>query len=114
MNCIDFKNTFELINLTNNIKIMSAKKVTPPSTHKEAAHPNFENNVLFSKENYKWMLIGLIVMTIGFFLMAGGKSPDPNVFNDNQIYSFRRITLAPLLIVGGLVIEIFAIIKKPK
>lgn len=93
---------------------MSAKKIIPPSTHKEAAHPNSENNVLFSKENYKWMLIGLVVMTIGFFLMAGGKSPDPNVFNDSQIYSFRRITLAPLLIVGGLVIEIFAIIKKPK
>lgn len=93
---------------------MSAKKVTSPSSHKEPAHASSQENVLFSKENYKWMLIGVIVMTIGFFLMAGGKSPDPNVFNDNQIYSFRRITLAPLLIVGGLVIEIFAIIKKPK
>lgn len=93
---------------------MSAKKVTPTSSHKEVAHQSSEEHNLFSKENYKWMLIGLIVMTIGFFLMAGGKSPDPNVFNDNQIYSFRRITLAPILIVGGLVIEIFAIIKKPK
>jgi len=93
---------------------MSAKKVTPSSSRKEVAHPTSEESALFSKENYKWMLIGLVVMTIGFFLMAGGKSPDPNVFNDNQIYSFRRITLAPLLIVGGLVIEIFAIIKKPK
>ena len=93
---------------------MSAKKVIPSSSHKEVAHASSEENVLFSKENYKWMLIGLVVMAIGFFLMAGGKSPDPNVFNDNQIYSFRRITLAPLLIVGGLVIEIFAIIKKPK
>ena len=93
---------------------MSAKKVTPPSSHKQVAHPTSEGNVLFSKENYKWMLIGVVVMTIGFFLMAGGKSPDPNVFNDSEIYSFRRITLAQLLIVGGLVIEIFAIIKKPK
>ena len=93
---------------------MSTKKVTPTSSHKEIAHPTSEENILFSKENYKWMLIGLIVMALGFFLMAGGKSPDPNVFNDNQIYSFRRITLAPILIVGGLVIEIFAIIKKPK
>jgi hypothetical protein len=71
-------------------------------------------NQLFGKENFKWMLIGLIVLALGFILMAGGKSPDPKVFNDNEVYSFRRITLAPILIVGGLIIEIFAIMKKPK
>jgi FtsH-binding integral membrane protein len=76
--------------------------------------PLEEQSTLFTRENYKWMLIGLVVMAIGFFLMAGGKSTDPNVFNDNEIYSFRRITLAPILIVAGLVIEIFAIIKKQK
>lgn len=73
-----------------------------------------EGNNLFSRENYKWMLIGLAVMAIGFFLMAGGKSNNPNVFNDNEIYSPVRITIAPILIVAGLVIEIFAIMKKPK
>lgn len=93
---------------------MSAKKINTPLSHKDAANASSEDNALFSKENYKWMLIGLIVMAIGFFLMAGGKSADPNVFNDSEIYSFRRITLAPFLIVGGLVIEIVAIIKKPK
>lgn len=93
---------------------MSAKKINTPLSHKDAAHASSEDTALFSKENYKWMLIGLIVMAIGFFLMAGGKSADPNVFNDSEIYSFRRITLAPFLIVGGLVIEIVAIIKKPK
>jgi hypothetical protein len=46
--------------------------------------------------------------------MAGGKSSDPKVFNDHEIYSFRRITLAPILIVAGLVVEIFAILKKHK
>lgn len=92
----------------------TAKKVASSASKKEIAHQSSEENVLFSKENYKWMVIGLIIMTIGFFLMAGGKSADPNVFNDNQIYSFRRITLAPILIVGGLVVEIFAIIKKSK
>ncbi len=92
----------------------TAKKITPANSRKEVIHPVAEETHLFTKENYKWMLIGLVVMAIGFFLMAGGKSTDPNVFNDNQIYSFRRITLAPILIVGGLVIEIFAIIKKPK
>jgi hypothetical protein len=60
------------------------------------------------------MAIGLVVMAIGFFLMAGGKSTNPNVFNDNEIYSFRRITLAPILIVAGLLVEIYAIMKKQK
>ena len=89
------------------------KKVTPSVSHKNI-HPSPEESVLFTKDNYKWMLIGAVVLTLGFFLMAGGKSPDPNVFNDAAIYSFRRITLAPILIVGGFIIEIYAIIKKQK
>ena len=92
----------------------SPKKVIPSASNKEISHQPAEANPLFTKENYKWMLIGLVIMGIGFFLMAGGKSADPNVFNDNEIYSFRRITLAPILIVGGLIVEIFAIIKKQK
>ena len=71
-------------------------------------------NTLFNKENYKWMLIGLVVMAIGFFLMAGGKSSDPNVFQDKDVYSTTRITIAPILIIAGLLIEIYAIMKKPK
>ena len=73
-----------------------------------------EENVLFTKDNYKWMLIGLIVIAIGMLLMVGGKSPDPNVFNADEIYGFRRITLAPILVVLGLVIEVYAIMKKQK
>ena len=73
-----------------------------------------EVNVLFTKDNYKWMLIGLVVIALGMILMAGGKSPDPNVFNESEIYGFRRITLAPILIVAGLVIEVYAIMKKQK
>jgi hypothetical protein len=60
------------------------------------------------------MLIGLVTIVIGLILMAGGKSTDPNVFNENEVYSFRRITLAPFLIVAGLLIEVFAIMKKCK
>ena len=71
-------------------------------------------NALFGKENYKWMLIGLVVLAIGFFLMAGGKSSNPNVFQDKDVYSTTRITIAPILIIAGLIIEIFAIMKKPK
>ena len=71
-------------------------------------------NSLFTKDNYIWMAAGLLVMALGFILMSGGKSPDPKVFNDSDVYSTTRITIAPLLIVAGLIIEIFAIMKKPK
>jgi hypothetical protein len=69
---------------------------------------------LFTKENYLWMGIGGVVMLLGLLLMAGGKSSDPNVFDTNEVYSFRRITIAPILIVAGLMIEVYAIMKKPK
>ncbi len=69
---------------------------------------------LFTKDNYIWMLAGIVVMALGFFLMAGGKSADPKQFNDSEIYSTTRITIAPILIMAGFVIEIFAIMKKPK
>jgi len=69
---------------------------------------------LFGRENYMWMLIGAAVLALGFFLMSGGKSADPNVFDENEIYSTVRITIAPLLIIAGFVIEIFAIMRKPK
>jgi hypothetical protein len=69
---------------------------------------------LFEKENYRWMTIGLAVIILGLLLMIGGKSKDPNVFNPSEVYSFRRITVAPILILGGLVLEIVGIFKKPK
>jgi hypothetical protein len=69
---------------------------------------------IFEKENLILMLAGAAVMILGFLLMAGGKSADPNVFNPNEVYSPRRITIAPILILAGLVIEIFAIFRNPK
>jgi hypothetical protein len=72
------------------------------------------SNQLFDKGNYMWMLIGLAVLALGFFLMAGGKSADPKVFNANEVYSTTRITIAPMLIIAGFIIEIFAIMKKSK
>ena len=73
-----------------------------------------KQDTLFTKDNYLWMAIGGVVMLVGLFLMMGGKSADPNVFNKDEVYSTRRITVAPLLIVIGLLIEIYAIMKKPK
>ena len=69
---------------------------------------------LFTKENYKWMAIGAIVVALGMFLMAGGKTPDPNQFDYKLVYSTTRITIAPILILAGLMIEIYAIFKRPK
>lgn len=69
---------------------------------------------IFNKENYKWMLLGILVIALGMLLMAGGKNTDPSVFDRSKVYSATRITIAPLLILAGLVIEIFAIFRKPK
>lgn len=65
------------------------------------------------KENYKLMAIGFAVIILGFILMAGGGSDDPNVFSED-IFSFRRITLAPIVLLLGFAFEIYAIMKKPK
>lgn len=86
----------------------------PSTTPKQISSDLSEDEKLFTKDNYKWMAIGLIFVILGFVLMAGGKSADPNVFNENEIYGFQRITLAPIVLVLGLVIEIYAIMKKKK
>jgi hypothetical protein len=66
------------------------------------------------KENYYLLLVGLAIIVIGFLLMTGGKSPDPKVFDSKDIFSFRRITLAPVIVLFGFLFEIWAIMKKPK
>ena len=67
----------------------------------------------FGKENYIIMLVGLAVIFVGFILMSGGGSQDPKIW-DPSIFSFRRITLAPILVIAGFVIEVYAILKKSK
>ncbi len=65
------------------------------------------------KENYRYIIIGAAMILLGYILMAGGKSDDPKVFNPD-VFSFRRITFAPMLILAGFVLEIWAIMRKPK
>ena len=72
---------------------------------------NKKNKLLFGKRNYKYMIIGLFFIAMGFILMSGGGSDDPNIFNE-EIYSFRRIRLAPILVVTGFIIEVYAILTK--
>jgi hypothetical protein len=69
---------------------------------------------LFTKDNYLWMGIGAAIIILGMFLMSGGKNVDPKVFDNNVVYSFTRVTVAPILIILGLLVEIFAIFKKSK
>lgn len=68
---------------------------------------------LFDKVNYKILLIGIAVIAVGFILMSGGGSDDPKVFSE-EIFNFRRIRLAPTLVLAGFGVVIFAILKNPK
>lgn len=72
-----------------------------------------KKKLLFGKRNYKFMLIGIFFVALGFILMSGGGSEDPNIFNE-EIYSFRRIRLAPMLVILGFIIEVYAILTKPE
>ena len=80
--------------------------------HKETTQEK-QASFIFGKRNYKFMFIGLGLIALGFILMVGGGSDDPNVWND-AIFNFRRIRLAPMLILLGLLVEIYAIMSKPE
>lgn len=69
---------------------------------------------IFDRTNYIIMIAGIVVILLGFALMSGGATTDPNVFPKEELYSFRRITLAPLVVMLGFGIEVFAILKRPK
>lgn len=88
------------------------KQKTTLTAEKKAVHHT--TGSFFEKENFMWMLGGAIVMIIGFLLMAGGHSDNPNVFDPNEVYSTTRITIAPIVILAGLTLEIFAIFRDPK
>ncbi len=81
--------------------------------NKKKVSQNSKNEFLFSKRNYQIMAIGVGVIALGFILMAGGGSDDPKVFNE-AIYSFRRIRLAPTLVLIGFAIEVYAVLYKEK
>ena len=79
-----------------------SKKATKPQT-----------DFAFGRINYVLMLAGIGLILLGFMLMSGGKSEDPDVFNP-EIFSFRRITLAPIVVMAGFILNIYAIVKKAK
>lgn len=79
-----------------------------------------ENNFYFGKANFKWMLIGLACIVVGYLLMMGADAnttsegvKDPNYWNES-IFSIRRIRIAPMLVIAGFIIQIYAILKREK
>ena len=94
------KNTNEKISSTSTVKSTVAKD---PIINTSA--------FAFGRENYVLLGISAIVLIIGYMLMAGGKPTDPSIFNE-EVFSFRRITLAPIVVIIGYVIGVYAIVKK--
>lgn len=75
---------------------------------------NTANSFALSKENYKLLIIGFAIIVVGFLLMTGGAADSPDEFHADEVFSFRRITLGPLVVLAGFIFEIYAIMKKPK
>jgi hypothetical protein len=96
------------------VRPVAATPPPPVRRPMKAQQVKKEYTFLFDKENYIWMAAGMALIFIGFMLMSGGRSADPTKFNYDEIYSFRRITLAPIVILLGFVMEMYAIMKKPK
>ena len=95
-------------------KSNKAKSKPSPKTSKVGSTTKSstgESQMLYGKTNFMYMGIGVFLIALGMMLMSGGGMDDPNVWDESIIYSFRRITLAPILIVAGLVVEVIAIFK---
>jgi len=88
-------------------------KEKPKSTTKAAPTAPEKATFAFGKENYKMMIIGVVIVAIGMLLMVGGASDDPSKMSE-EIFDFRRLTLAPIVIIGGYVVVLLSIIKKSK
>lgn len=82
------------------------------TTEKNTPQPQPQQGFVFGKKNYVFMFIGLAVIALGFILMSGGGSDDPNVFNE-AVFSTRRIHIAPMVVILGFAIEIYAILLNP-
>lgn len=102
----------------NKAPIKKAKKPTAQKTatkaikYTAAAPKAADATFIFGKINYMYMLAGAACLLIGLVLMSGGQMPDADTWDNSIIYSFRRITLAPMLMIVGLILEIMAIFKK--
>ena len=90
----------------------SATAATPIDDNAGAKIRVEEDDLIFGKATFVWIGIGVALMALGMILMAGGSMPSPDVWDEDLIYSFRRITLAPIVIIAGLGVITYAILKK--
>ena len=81
------------------------------NTPRESIQKAKESNLVFGKETYKWLGIGIALVFIGMLLMIGGFNENPNVFDESELYSIRRTFIAPVVILSGLVVNIYALFK---
>lgn len=102
--------------VVTNTKVEGKKKIKlqPTSSRLKStgSTAKMQHDFIFDRKNYMLMLTGIALMAIGFLLMLGGSMPSPDVWEPERIYSFRRITLAPMFILAGLGLEVYAIFKK--
>ena len=89
-----------------------ASKLRPNAAPAAASAPERTGALVFGRDTYLWLGGGFLLVVLGFLLMTGGRGDDPTVFDESVIYSFRRITLAPLVILCGLGVTTYAIFKK--
>lgn len=100
--------------MPQNIKKMAQNKVKPGETAAPLKSPTQDNSavLLFGKKNYIYLIAGIFLIFVGFILMSGGSMPSPDVWDESLIYSFRRITLAPIVLIAGLIVSGMAIFVK--
>lgn len=86
-------------------------KAEPPSVRKSSGSFSSKDSLIFTKENFKWTGIALVLIFVGLWLMVGGSMPNPETWDPNIIYSARRTVLAPIFILSGLGVQVYAIFK---
>jgi sulfite exporter TauE/SafE len=99
-----------MANKSKKVVVTAEKKAS--TIRSKSASSAIPADLMMKKDNYIWMSVGVLLIALGLALMAGGKMPSPDVWDENVIYSFRRTVLAPVVILAGLSIEIYAIFKK--
>lgn len=92
--------------------VVTTKKVAATTARRSNAATANTEELLFNRSNYMWMGLGVVLILAGMLLMLGGSMPSPDVWDDSIIYSFRITVIAPIVILAGLIIEIYAIFKK--
>lgn len=107
--------TKKTVGTTSKKKVVGKEKAklkpTQSKRKRSGKASSMPSELLYKRENFKWILIGLVFIIVGFALMTGGGMPSPDVWDDSLIYSHRRITIAPIVILIGLGIEVYAIFK---